>query len=241
VNPLTTGFLTLLVLATAACSPGRGRGAISATTSTAAPLATVPVTTATSLAHPSTTVPRTAATTIDPGLLPQTDAVPAGGTRQFGTEMAALWQGVVQGSLTSAKAAFFPEAAYVQVKTVANPAGDWQARLVEDFALDLAAAHQLLGGDASSDTLLGVDVPSGYAHWVPAGVCDNRVGYYEVADSRLVYSDHGVVRSFGIASLISWRGEWYVVHLGAIVRSGSGGAVDDPEEGPGTSAPSTTC
>jgi hypothetical protein len=49
------------------------------------------------------------------------------------------------------------------------------------------------------------------------------------------------VRSFGIASLISWRGEWYVVHLGGIVRSSPGGEVDDPEAGPGSSAPSRSC
>jgi hypothetical protein len=32
-----------------------------------------------------------------------------------------------------------------------------------------------------------------------------------------------------------------VVHLGAIVRSGTAGEVDDPSSGPGTSAPSTSC
>jgi hypothetical protein len=41
--------------------------------------------------------------------------------------------------------------------------------------------------------------------------------------------------------MISWRGEWYVVHLGAVLRSSNQGVVDDPEIGPGTSAPSTTC
>ena len=80
-----------------------------------------------------------------------------------------------------------------------------------------------------------------YAHWVEPGECDNSVGYFEVANSRMVYSLDGVVHSFGIASLISWRGEWYVVHLGAVVRSGSGGEVLDPEPGAGSSAPSSTC
>jgi hypothetical protein len=56
-----------------------------------------------------------------------------------------------------------------------------------------------------------------------------------------VYQLGGVEKSFGIASLISWRGEWYVVHLGAILRSGSGGEVDEPATGAGYSAPSTTC
>ena len=95
--------------------------------------------------------------------------------------------------------------------------------------------------DASAATLLQVEVPEQYGHWVPSGVCDNRIGYYEVANARLIYTEDGQTRSFGIASLISWRGVWYVVHLGAILRSSSLGVVDDPEVGPGSSPDSTTC
>ena len=97
------------------------------------------------------------------------------------------------------------------------------------------------GTGAAEANLASVQVPMQYAHWVPAGECENGVGYFEVANSRVVYTEGGVTRSFGIASLISWRGEWYVVHLGAILRPGSGGFVLDPEAGTGTSAPSTTC
>jgi hypothetical protein len=86
-----------------------------------------------------------------------------------------------------------------------------------------------------------VVVPSAYVHWVPPGICYNRVGHYEVPNSRLVYRTGGRVSSFGIASMISWRGVWYVVHLGAVTRSGAGGVVDDPSSGPGTPAPSSTC
>jgi hypothetical protein len=76
---------------------------------------------------------------------------------------------------------------------------------------------------------------------VAPGTCYNRIGYYEVPNSRVLYRQGGVVRSFGIASMISWRGVWYVVHLGAVVRSGVSGTVDDPATGPGVSAPSSTC
>ena len=76
-----------------------------------------------------------------------------------------------------------------------------------------------------------------YAHWVPPAVCDNRLGYWELPNARLVYASGGQVRSIGIASLISWRGVWYVVHLGAVTRTGAGGVVASPSAGPGTSSP----
>jgi hypothetical protein len=155
--------------------------------------------------------------------------------------MRALWTGVRSERLAPAMAAFFPEGAYLQVKAIADPAADWRERLVGGYALDLAAAHALLGTGAAQAQLLGVRVPSAYAHWVAPGVCYNRVGYWEVPNARVVYREGGAVRSFGIASMISWRGVWYVVHLGAVLRSGAGGEVDDPSSGPGVSAYSSTC
>jgi hypothetical protein len=56
-----------------------------------------------------------------------------------------------------------------------------------------------------------------------------------------VYREDGQVRSFGIASMISWRGVWYVVHLGAILRASDSGTVDDASVGAGTSLYSGTC
>ncbi len=155
--------------------------------------------------------------------------------------MAALWEGIRSGSPVVARAAFFPEGAYVQLKTVADPASDYAGRLLADFAADLNAAHALLDQEGGTASFFTVNVPEQYGHWVPPGVCDNRVGYYEVANSRVVYQQDGQVRSFGIASLISWRGEWYVVHLGAILRPSSQGIVEDPEMGQGNSPDSTTC
>ncbi|MHB1583129.1 MAG: hypothetical protein ACYCU7_10895 [Acidimicrobiales bacterium] len=190
----------------------------------------------------TTTVPPTTTTsTTGPGQLPQTAAFPSAADPQFHSEMADLWRGVVTGQVGPAMPAFFPEAAYVQLKTIGNPQGDWQSRLVGEFALDLAAAHQLLGPDPGSATLVAVNVPSSYGHWVPPGVCDNSIGYFEVPNARVVYRIGGTVASFGIASMISWRGEWYVVHLGAVLRNSNTGVVDDPASGPGTSAYSSTC
>jgi hypothetical protein len=137
--------------------------------------------------------------------------------------------------------AFFPEAAYLQLKTIYNAASDYTGRLVGDYLLDIETAHSLLGAHAQDAQLIEVRVSGDYAHWVDPGVCDNQVGYYEVPNARVVYSEDGQVRSFGIASMISWRGVWYVVHLGAVVRDVVAGVVDDPSAGPGVSAASSTC
>ena len=155
--------------------------------------------------------------------------------------MGLLWAGVVRDSPTTALPAFFPRGAYVQLKAIASAGSDWRDRLVHDYALDIEAAHALLGGDPASARLIAVEVPSSYGHWVPPGVCYNDIGYYEVPNARVVYSEGGQVRSFGIASMISWRGVWYVVHLGAILRSSDAGFVDEPSSGEGTSAYSGTC
>lgn len=153
--------------------------------------------------------------------------------------MGALWRAITTGSADAGRSAFFPKTAYAQVKNLANPVADFEGRLFADFRLDVGAAHQLLGG--SNARLLDVRVIASYAHWVPPGVCLNRVGYYEVPNSRVVYDQDGHTRSFGIASMISWRGVWYVVHLGTVLRKAAVGVVDDPSPGTGTPAPSSTC
>ena len=155
--------------------------------------------------------------------------------------MSDLFGAIVTDSFAMAEPAYFPESAYLQLKTIDNPRSDYVNRLEGDFTLDIGAAHALLGNDANTARLLEVTAPSGFGHWVPPGVCDNSVGYYELPNARVVYQEDGQIRSFGIASMISWRGVWYVVHLGAILRSSGAGVVDDPSVGPGTSIPSSTC
>lgn len=192
-----------------------------------------------------TVAPRTGASTSplvrSGGSLPQTHAYPSGSSPQFKALMASLWAGIVHNSLTPALDAFFPKAAYVRLKAIASAGSDWKHRLVHYYALDIAAAHSLLKGDAAHAALVRVDVPSSYGHWVQAGVCYNSIGYYEMPNARVVYSEGGKIRSFGIASMISWRGVWYVVHLGAILRSTDSGLVDEPANGPGRSLYSATC
>jgi hypothetical protein len=176
-----------------------------------------------------------------PGSLPQTHAYPSGTSVYFRSLMSALWAGVVTDSSRRALPAFFPEAAYVQLKAIASASSDWTDRLFYDYGLDIASAHALLGPDPAAARLIGVEVPESFGHWIDPGVCFNRIGYYEMPNARVVYREDGQVRSFGIASMISWRGVWYVVHLGAILRASDSGTVDDASVGAGTSLYSGTC
>jgi hypothetical protein len=173
-----------------------------------------------------------------PASLHQTRAFPSAHGRVFRAEMTDLWAAVVTGRARTALQAFFPLSAYQQVKAIPNPAADWRTRLWADFRLDVAAAHRLVGRSAS---LFRVIVPSAQAAWVDPGVCFNSVGYWHVGGARLVYRKHGPLRSIGIASLISWRGRWYVVHFGAVLRNGPYGIVDQPAAGTGVPGPAGGC
>jgi hypothetical protein len=232
-------WLAALAAVAAGCGASSSTGHSSSTTT--ARLTPSETTTRTTPAKPAPPKPkpRSQLPPANNGSLPQTHQQPSSDTAAFKAEMAALWTGVRTNSLTPALPAFFPESAYAQVKAISDPQGDWQSRLAGNFKLDLAAAHDLLGTGAASAQLVEVDVPSQYAHWVDPGACYNRLGYWEVPNSRVVYREGGQIKSFGIASMISWRGYWYVVHMGSV--NGGGGAVDDPETGKGTPAASSTC
>ena len=172
------------------------------------------------------------------GGLPQTPAFPGTRTAAFDNAMADLWLAVTTGNPRSGRPGFFPLAAYKQVKAEPYPAADWQYRLWDDFVLDVRAAHRLVGSGARLDRVV---VPMSYAAWVYPGACHNKIGYWHVPGARVVYRVHGRERSFGIASLISWRGVWYVVHLGAVQRTVMTGIVYQPAAGPGVPGPPGGC
>lgn len=155
--------------------------------------------------------------------------------------MTDLWAAVASGRPDLGLPAFFPLVAYKQVKAIFDPAADWRGRLVTEFRADVIAAHHLLGQRARHATLVRVIVPEHEADWIYPGVCDNAVGYWHVAGARLVYRAGGHEESFGISTLISWRGRWYVVHLGGELRTTGGGMVDEPSAGSGVPGPPGGC
>jgi len=244
---LATAGLAVMAALAAGCSgsatsgasgaPARSPGTVSDAAGAAAASASPPVSASASVSPWPVVVPVPAVT----AGLHQTRALPAAHSAIFQGEMTDLWAGVVSGRPDLAMSAFFPLVAYEQVKAIADPAADWRDRLVAEFRTDILAAHDLIGRAVRNARLVRVVVPEQQAGWIDPGVCYNGVGYWHVAGARVVYRVAGQERSFGIASLISWRGRWYVVHLGGEVRTGPGGMVDQPARGPGVPGPPGGC
>lgn len=150
----------------------------------------------------------------DPGTLPQTRDKPSASGDAFDARMAALFDAIVRDDPDVAIGSFFPVTAYEQVKAIHSPASDWRRRLVAAFKRDVHALHGRLGGQAGDAKLVRVDLPEERARWVEPNEEGNKLGYWRVYGTRLVYTNaEGRERTFEVTSLISWRGEWYVVHL----------------------------
>ncbi len=181
----------------------------------AAPLPPPPAAAILDAAVPSDAAPPQAALAagVDPGTLAQTRDKPEPSGAAFDARVASLWDAIVRDDPDRAMPFFFPRSAYEQVKAIPNASSDWRRRLVAAYTRDIHALHRRLGEHAASATFRSIDVPQDRARWVLPDEESNKLGYYRVYGTRLVYEIDGKERSFDIASLISWRGEWYVVHL----------------------------
>ena len=146
--------------------------------------------------------------------LPQTPDRPATTSGTFGARMALLGQAITTGNADAALPAFFPVVAYAQVKDIPAPEKDWEQRLVSAFRRDIAEYQKKLGPDSAKATLVSVDVPEQSAKLMKPGSEGNRVPYYRVLRSTLRFRlANGQEKTLELTSMISWRGEWYVVHL----------------------------
>jgi hypothetical protein len=193
-----------------------GPAAVSTTTPTTTQAATAPTTTPTptTAAGDAKSTPTT--TTVDPGTLPQTDDKPSATGAQFDAGAQGLWQAIVKDDPSLARPFFFPLNAYLQVKNISDPAGDYQNRLIANYEQDIHTLHAQLGDAASRAQLTGLTVPNDQAQWITPGVEYNKGSYWRVYGSTLNYTVDGQSHSMPVTSLISWRGQWYVVHLGQI-------------------------
>jgi len=146
--------------------------------------------------------------------LAQTDLRPTLASSSFQKRIDLVARAILSGDVEPALPAFFPLVAYQQVKDVAKPERDYKFRLLANFKRDLLEYHHALGAAAAESKFDGVTVSEKDAKWMAPGSEGNKVGYFRVLRSRLRFTlPTGRSREFELTSLISWRGEWYVVHL----------------------------
>jgi hypothetical protein len=146
--------------------------------------------------------------------LDQTDQRPMLTSPSFQKRVAAVARAITSGDVEPALSAFFPLVAYQQVKDVAKPERDYKFRLLANFKRDLLEYHHALGSAAAESKFEGITVSEKDAKWMAPGSEGNKLGYFRVLRSRLRFTlPTGRSREFELTSLISWRGEWYVVHL----------------------------
>ena len=155
--------------------------------------------------------------------------------------MTALWRAFESSDSALANGLFFPRSAYLRMKRglLASPASDYTDRLMAFYRLDLAVYHQQVS--SLPGRLVRIEVDRAASVWIAPGTCENLIGYWHLPGVRFVYARSGRLWSFGVASLISWRGVWYVVHLGPNPRARNVGALDAPASGPGAPGPLGGC
>jgi hypothetical protein len=206
---------------TSSASASGAEAAPSAIPSAAIPSAAIPSAAIPSAAIPSAATPSAATPSAGPQLfdaagvlLPQTDARPSDDSGAFLARMERLAAAIIEDDPARAADVFFPKPAYAVVKAIAKPDADWQARLYRAFERDVHEYHRALGKNPGTFRFAGISVPSARAKFMRPGSEGNRLGYWRVTRSRLeLKAQSGEARSFEVTSLISWRGEWYVVHL----------------------------
>ena len=128
----------------------------------------------------------------------------------------------------------------MKIGEIPSPAADYTGRLVGLFNLDVAAYHRVLISNPSVTFERVLSSPTDAA-WIAPGACENKIGYWHLPGVRLVFKRVGRIESVAVASLISWRGVWYVVHLGPNPRPLNVGTVDGFRSGPGTPGPAGGC
>jgi len=178
------------------------------------PPAAVPLPTASASASPGSGDAEPSLLDAEGKALPQTEDRPRADSAAFKRRVEQLVDAIVHDEPGRASAAFFPVVAYEQVKAVAKPERDWKFRLMRAFENDIHEYHRALGPNPEQARFVAIDVPDASARWMKPGSEGNRLGYFRVLRSRLrMTRADGKERAFEVTSMISWRGEWYVVHL----------------------------
>jgi hypothetical protein len=165
---------------------------------------------------PPADAPLAAPSLVDDGgaMLPQTEDEPDWQAPLFQQRVRSLLAAIVADDPELARAFFFPLEAYELVKAIDDPARDWERRLWKLFVRDVHAYHAELGDDAAGAELVAFEPNDARKKWMKPHSEGNKLGYWRMTRNTLRVRDaRAKEHRFEITSFISWRGEWYVVHL----------------------------
>ena len=147
-------------------------------------------------------------------LLPQTKDKPSADSALYKHHVQLLFDAIKQDKPEIARPFFFPLVAYEQVKGIAKPARDWKHRLWGHFVRDIHEYHRKLGKNPDAAVLDGIDFRGRNMRWMKPQSEGNRIGYYRLTHTRIVGKRaDGRDMRLELTAMISWRGEWYVVHV----------------------------
>lgn len=150
----------------------------------------------------------------DGALLPQTRELPTGQSEFFRQLGPALFSAIIENDPSRVLPYFMPVEVYKQLKDSKNPPRDWRYRLHAQLKRDIERYHRRLGRDRKRASYEGLELKPADAVWLEPGREYNKLPYYRLFGSRLEYRDaKGTLRHLNLSALISWRGEWYIVHL----------------------------
>lgn len=150
----------------------------------------------------------------DGSLLPQTEHRPTTDTPIYAHHVELLFKAIVEDDPEIARPFFFPLVAYEQVKAIEKPAWDWNHRLWKHFERDVHEYHAKLGANPEGAVLERIALREPSIRWMKPHTEGNRLGYFRVTRSRIQgRKADGTPIDLELTSMISWRGEWYVVHL----------------------------
>lgn len=146
--------------------------------------------------------------------LPQTEGDPQLDSPLFKHHLRLLAQAILRDDPELARAVFFPVEAYQQVKDIPKPERDWEYRLWKNFKRDVHDYHRRLGAGARFAELVELEPNPRSKSWMKPGSEGNKLGYFRMTHPKLVFkTTAGRTLKLDLTSLISWRGEWYIVHL----------------------------
>lgn len=123
----------------------------------------------------------------------------------------AFLRAVAEDDADAALAFFLPREAFRLIKGVSDPDRFFD-RLVRRFRADVHSLHEV-HPELAQARFVRVEL-SRRRSWVLPRQEANRLPYWSVRHSRLVYEANGEERSFELRTLITWDDHWYLTHLG---------------------------